>query len=211
MLDTLGVFKLSEKEVVLMIGITFVERQMVSLGLMERELFELYTKLSLKVEDLSSKTLFAYIASDSLKHSTVLVRIIEEAGGSKLKEQDCDANIRYHIDLIKALSTDISRTKKIDREELLSIIDTLAGFETLLFDEYAKAFRVDTTKLIEEDEDPNKNEYDINIFSLIVKDEDLHKEILLSLVNICDKKLDFKDNAPVVKYQRPDSWYVPPR
>jgi len=194
-----------------MIGITFVERQMVSLGLMERELFEMYTKLSERVEDLPAKTLFTYIASDSLKHSTVLVKIIEEAGGSKLKEQDCDENIRYHIDLIKALSTDISRTKKVDREELLSIIDTLAGFETLLFDEYAKAFHVNTTKLTEEDEDPDKNETDLSIFSLIVKDEDLHKQILLSLVNICDKKLDFKDNTPVVKYQSPDSWYVPPR
>jgi rubrerythrin len=194
-----------------MIGITFVERQMVSLGLMERELFELYTKLSERVEDLPAKTLFTYIASDSLKHSTVLVKIIEEAGGSKLKEQDCDENIRYHIDLIKALLTDISRTKKVDREELLSIIDTLAGFESLLFDEYAKAFHVDTTKLTEEDEDPDKNETDFSIFSLIVKDEDLHKQILLSLVNICDKKLDFKDNTPVVKYQSPDSWYVPPR
>ena len=176
-----------------MIGITFVERQMVSLGLMERELYQLYTNLSSKVEELPAKTLFAYIASDSLKHSSVLVK-----------------TIRYNIDLIKTLSTDISRTKNIGRKELLSIIDTLAGFETLLFDEYAKAFRVDTTQLIE-DEDPDKNENELSVFSLIVKDEDLHKQILLSLVNVCDKKLDFKDNTPIVKYQRPDSWYVPPR
>ncbi len=193
-----------------MIGITFVERQMVSLGLMERELYQLYTNLSSKVEDLPAKTLFAYIASDSLKHSTVLVKILDEAGGSKLKESDCDETIRYHMDLINSLSTDISRTKKVGREELLSIIDTLAGFETLLFDEYAKAFHVDTKQLTE-DEDPDKNEPDLSVFSLIVKDEDLHKQILLSLVNMCDKKLDFKDNTPIVKYQRPDSWYVPPR
>jgi rubrerythrin len=195
----------------MMIGITFVERQMVSLGLMEKELYQLYTNLSSKVEDLPAKTLFAYIASDSLKHSTVLVKILEEAGGSKLKEQDCDENIRYHIDLVKSLSSDISRTKTVGREELLSILDTLANFETLLFDEYAKAFRVDTTELTEENEDPDKNEQELSVFSLIVKDEDLHKQILLSLVNMCDKKLDFKDNTPIVKYQRPDSWYVPPR
>jgi len=140
-----------------------------------------------------------------------LVKILEEAGGSKLKEQDCDENIRYHIDLVKSLSSDISRTKTVGREELLSIIDTLANFETLLFDEYAKAFRVDTTELTKENEDPDKNEQELSVFSLIVKDEDLHKQILLSLVNMCDKKLDFKDNTPIVKYQRPDSWYVPPR
>ncbi|MFZ7137197.1 MAG: hypothetical protein ACOWW1_02080 [archaeon] len=194
-----------------MIGITFVERQMVSLGLMERELFELYTKLSSKAEDLPAKTLFAYMANDSLKHSTVLVKILEEAGGSKLKEQDCDETIRYQIDLVKSLSSDISRTKTIVREELLSIIDTLANFETLLFDEYAKAFRVDTTQLTEENDDPDKNEQELSVFTLIVKDEDLHKQILMSLVNMCDKKPDLKDNTPVVKYQRPDSWYVPPR
>ena len=198
------------KKGVLMIGITFVERQMVSLGLMERELYELYTNLSSKVEDLAAKTLFVYIASDSLKHSTVLVTILEEAGGSKLKEQDCDETIRYNIDLIETLSADIARTKKVGREELLSIIDTLAGFETLLYDEYAKAFHIDTTKLVE-DEDPDKNESDLSVFGLILKDEDLHKRILLSLVNMCDKKLDFKDNTPIVKYQSPDSWYVPPR
>ena len=194
-----------------MIGITFVERQMVSLGLMERELYELYTNLSDKVEDLAARTLFTYVASDSLKHSTVLVKVLEEAGGSKLKEHDCNETIRYNIDLIEALSSDISRRKKVGREELLSIIDTLAGFETLLYEEYAKAFHVDTVRLIEENADPNKNEPDLSIFGFIVKDEDLHKQILLSLVNICDKKLDFKDNAPIVKYQSPDSWYVPPR
>lgn len=193
-----------------MIGITFVERQMVSLGLMERELYTLYINLSSKVEDLAAKTLFAYIASDSLKHSTVLVKILEEAGGSKLKEHDCNETIRYNIDLINTLSTDISRTKKINREDLLSIIDTLAGFETLLYDEYARAFHVDTAQLIE-NQDPDKNQPDLSIFSLIVNDEDLHKQILLSIVNCFDKKLDFKDNAPVVKYQSPDSWYVPPR
>jgi len=195
----------------MMIGITFVERQMVSIGLMEKELYQLYTNLSSKVEELPAKTLFVYIASDSLKHSTVLVKILEEAGGSKLKEQDCDENLRYHIDLVKSLSSDISRTKTVGREELLSIIDTLANFETLLFDEYAKAFRVDTTELTEENEDPDKNEQELSVFSLIVKDEDLHKKILLSLVNMCDKKLDFKNNTPIVKYQRPDSWYMPPR
>ena len=193
-----------------MFGVTFVERQMVSLGLMERELYQLYTNLSSKVEDLVAKALFAYIASDSLKHSTVLVKIIEEAGGSKLKEHDCDENIRYNIDLISTLSSDVSRTKLVGREELLSIIDTLAGFENLLYTEYAKAFHIDISQLMEE-EKPDADESDLNIFSLIVNDEDLHKRILLSLVTACDKKLDFKDNTPVVKYQSPDSWYVPPR
>ena len=189
-------------------GIPFIERQLVSLGLMERELYQLYTNLAEKVEDLTAKTLLIYIATDSFKHSTVFVTIIEEAGGSNLKEQDCDENIRYHINLITTLAEDVSKTKTIDNNDLLPLIDTLAGFENLLCEEYSKAFNIDLNKNETYDED---SEYTLNIFNLIIKDEDLHKRILLSMTGLCDKKLDFKDNAPIVKYQRPDSWYVPPR
>ena len=191
-------------------GIVFIERQILSLGLMERELYQLYSNLSEKVEDLAAKALFAYIATDSLKHSTILVTIIEEVGGSKVREQDCDANIRYNIDLITSLSKDVSKRQMIDREELISLIDTLAGFESLLYDEYSRAFHLETTQFTK-DEINKSQETDLDIFSLIVNDEDLHKRILLSIVNSCDKTLDFKNNTPVVKYQNPDSWYVPPR
>ena len=191
-------------------GIVFIERQILSLGLMERELYQLYSNLSEKVEDLAAKALFAYIATDSLKHSTILVTIIEEAGGSKVREQDCDDNIRYNIELITTLSKDVSKRQRIDREELMSLIDALAGFESLLYNEYSKAFHLETTQFTK-DEINKSQESDLDIFSLIVNDEDLHKKILLSIVNSCDKTLDFKNNTPIVKYQNPDSWYVPPR
>jgi len=187
-----------------------MERQILSLGLIERELYQLYTKLSEKVEDLAAKSLFAYIATDSLKHSTILVTIIEEAGGSSVKERDCDENIRYNIELITTLSKDISKRQLIGREDLISLVDTLVSFEGLLYDEYSKAFHLETTRFMKV-ERSKTTESDINIFRLIVDDEDLHKRILISIVSLCDKKLDFKNNAPIVKYQHPDSWYVPPR
>ena len=191
-------------------GIVFIERQILSLGLMERELYQLYANLSEKVEDLAAKALFTYIATDSLKHSTILVKIIEEAGGSRVREQDCDENIMYNIELITALAKDISKRKIIGREELISLIDTLAGFEKLLYDEYSKAFSLETTRFME-DERNKSHESDLDILSLIVDDEDRHKRILLSIVNLCDKKIDFKNTAPIVKYQNPDSWYIPPK
>jgi len=191
-------------------GIVFMERQILSLGLIERELYQLYSNLSEKVEDLAVKSLFAYIATDSLKHSTILVTIIEEAGGSRVREQDCDENIRYNLELIATLSKDVSKKQIIDREELISLIDTLAGFESLLYDEYSKAFHLETTQFMK-DERKKSHESDLDIFSLIVNDEDLHKRILLSIVSLCDKKLDFKNNAPIFKYQNPDSWSVPPK
>lgn len=187
-----------------------MERQILSIGLIERELYQLYSNLSEKAEDLAAKSLFAYVATDSLKHSTILVTIIEEAGGSKVKEQDCNPTIAYNIELIQKISKDISKRQAVDREELISLIDSLVSFENLLYNEYSKAFCLQTTPL-EETERGKTDKPDLNIFSLIVDDEVLHKRILSSIVNQCDKKLDFKNNAPIVKYQRPDSWYVPPR
>jgi rubrerythrin len=191
-------------------GIDFIERQIISLGLMEQELYQLYTNLAEKVEDLMAKSLFTYIATDSLKHSTIFVTILEEAGGSNLREQDCDPNIKYNIDLVTTLARNVSKSKTIRHEDLLSLIHTLAGFENLLYNEYSKAFHLETKRYLNKYRETEDCESDLNIFRLIVNDEDLHKRILLSIVKVCDKKLDFKDNTPVVKYQRPDSWYVPP-
>ena len=78
------------------IEIMVFERQILSLALIEKELYQLYTNLSEKVEDVAVKTLFSYIATDSLKHSNILVTIIEEVDGSKAQEQDCDADIIYN-------------------------------------------------------------------------------------------------------------------
>ena len=125
-------------------GIAFIEKQIVSLSLMEKELYQLYSNLAEKVEDLTAKSLFAYMATDSLKHSTVFVTIIEEAGGSNLKEHECDEQIRYNMDLVTELADNVSKAKTIRREELISLIDTLAGFENLLHDEYSKAFHLET-------------------------------------------------------------------
>ncbi|MCW4034882.1 MAG: hypothetical protein NWF03_05915, partial [Candidatus Bathyarchaeota archaeon] len=58
----------------------------------------------------------------------------------------------------------------------------------------------------QKDEEP-----ELNIFNLIVGDEERHQRILMALTKLCDRKLSFKQDAPVVKYQSPDSWYVPPR
>jgi hypothetical protein len=186
------------------------ERQVLSLALIEKELFQLYTELAEKVEDVSAKTMLSYIATDSLKHSTILVAIIDEVDGSKVRENDCDANTIYNKELIKALSRDISKSRKVSQQELISLIDTLCSFENLLFKGYKRAFHLEYTPFINR-ESQKDDETELNIFKLIVNDEERHQKILLSLAKLCDNKLTFKHDAPIVKYQSPDSWYVPPR
>jgi rubrerythrin len=190
--------------------IMFFERQVLSLAFLEKELYQLYINLSEKVEDVSAKTLFSYIATDSLKHSTILVAIIEEVDGSKAREQDCNENIKYNKKVIKAVSDDVAASERVGREELISLIDTLVGFETLLFTEYKKAFHLEYSGFAEYERHKD-HEAELNIFNLIVGDEERHQRILLAITDLCDKKSSFRNDAPIVKYQNPDSWYVPPR
>jgi rubrerythrin len=187
------------------------ERQVLSLALVEKELCELYTNLLERVKDVTPKTLLSYIAIDSLKHSTILATIIEEVDGSKVKESDCDITIRYNKGLIRTLSKDIAMRSVISNDELISFISTLIGFENLLFTEYKKAFHLEFAGFKKYGSDRCNKDEQLNIFTLIVGDEERHKRILGEMAVLCDRKLSLKRNAPVVKYQSPDSWYTPPR
>jgi hypothetical protein len=187
------------------------ERQVLSLALIEKELFELYTNLLERVEDVTPKTLLSYIATDSLKHSTILAAILDEVDGSKTKESDCDITILYNKGLIRTLSKDIAMRSAVSIDELISLIGTLAGFENLLFTEYKKAFHLEFSGVKKYGSDRSKEDEELNIFTLIVGDEERHQRILGEMAVLCDRKLSFKRSAPAVKYQNPDSWYVPPR
>jgi hypothetical protein len=182
-----------------------LERKIPGFILLEQELHKLYNNLSEKVEEVAIKALFTYIAADSLKHSLILTRIVREFGGSKTKEKDFDMNIKYSKNLIHTLSKNVSKSRKIGNEELAALSDTLIGFESLLLDEYSKAFRVRESRF------PNnwrnsKNQQKMDILSLIVSDEERHLEILLWIVSSEDKKLNFKSDAPIPLYQNPDAW-----
>lgn len=182
-----------------------IERKIPGFILLEQELHKLYNNLSEKVEDIAIKTLFTYIAADSLKHSIILTRIAKEFGGLKVKEKDFDINIKYSKNLIATLSKDISKSRKINDEELTSFSDTLLGFESLLLEEYSKAFRVKKSRFSTHWRN-SKNQQEMDILSLIVDDEERHQDILLWIVSSEDKKLNFKNDAPIPLYQNPDAW-----
>ncbi len=184
------------------------ERQILSLALLEKELYQLYTNLSEKVEEIAARTMFAYIATDNLKHSTILVKIIEEVNGSKLREVDCDQNIIHTQKLINAITKNVEKSEKINRKELLTLICTLTDFENLLYSGYLKAFHLEYISTKGQQE--SQKETDLNIFNLIVQDEELHQRILSSITRLCDRNLTFNTSAPVVKYTNPDSWYKTP-
>ena len=188
--------------------ISFFERQTLSLVQLEKELYQLYSRISKKVDDLAAKTLFSYLANDSLKHSRILAIMIGEFNVSKVREQDCDQNILYTRRLLRSHTNDLKKRGNISLDELEPLIDAFLGIENLLFTEYKKAFHLEYTNF---DARELKNNADINIFNLIVDDEDRHQKILSTILTLNDNKMSYKGNSPVVKYQNPDSWYTTPR
>ena len=187
--------------------ISFFERQTLSLVQLEKELYQLYSRLSKKVDDLAAKTLFSYLANDSLKHSRILGIMIDEVNISKIREQDCNQTMLYTKQVLRSHTNDLKKRGNISLDELEPLIDAFLGIENLLFTEYKKAFHMQYSNLTRQE----KNDAEINIFSLIVDDEDRHQKILSTILALNDIKLSCKENSPVVKYQNPDSWYTAPR
>jgi rubrerythrin len=186
------------------------ERQLFSLALIEKELHQLYSILSKKVDDLAVKSLFSYISTDSLKHSKILATIFEEVNNSKIREKHCAQNIIHTKKLIKKLVSDIKKCETISVETLKPLVETLVSFENLLLDEYKKAFHLEYTGFDEQGL-TKKQDTNLNVFTLIVCDEEQHQKILLTVITLCGKKLSFTKDSLIAKYQYPDSWYVPPR
>ena len=187
--------------------VSFFESQTLSLLQLEKELYRLYSRLSKKVDDLAAKTLFSYLANDSLKHSRILGIMINEVNLSKVREQDCEQNMLYTKRLLRSHTDDLKKRGSISLDELEPMMDAFLGIENLLFTEYKKAFHLQYTRLAGQE----KNDADINIFSLIVDDEDRHQKILSAILALKENKMSYKQNSPVVKYQNPDSWYTAPR
>ena len=187
--------------------VSFFESQTLSLLQLEKELYRLYSRLSKKVDDLAAKTLFSYLANDSLKHSRILGIMINEVNLSKVREQDCEQNMLYTKRLLRSHTDDLKKRGSISLDELEPMMDAFLGIENLLFTEYKKAFHLQYTRLAGQE----KNDADINIFNLIVDDEDRHQKILSAILALKENKMSYKQNSPVVKYQNPDSWYTVPR
>jgi hypothetical protein len=134
--------------------------------------------------------------------------ILQEITGWKVNESDCDANIRYAITQVDALSKDISKIPKLDNRRLASLADGLAEFESLLLEKYSNTFQLSTHQSRTEETHPTRQRGK-NIFELIVSDEERHQDALATIKRLSDK-FGLQINDPFVRYQTPDAWYTPP-
>ena len=183
------------------------------LYLLESEVFGLYKSLSQKVDDPLVKSLFTYIAYDSLKHSIILKGISGNIGESEPKFVECKKKLATIWEDITSLSKQIANRERLDDQIISLTINNLVNFESSFSEEYLIIVQLKTYQFMAEE---IYKLYDVNlenmkdVFELIIKDEENHKEILFTIKDLLSPKEEIVEtHTPKVKYQRPDAWYTP--
>ena len=178
-------------------------------GNLEEKVFALYRTLSDKLQNPIVKSLLLYIAYDSLKHSLTMRGIAETISKSKPKPEDCERKMNQIWRKITSLSAEISNRETIGDHELSALATELAGFENSLSEEYFVLVQLKTLEYMTK-EITQMYKVDLDglrdIFELIIKDEENHREILNSIGELFATEQIMKNNTPVVKYQHPEAW-----
>ena len=176
---------------------------------LEEKVFSLYRTLSDKVQNPIVKSLLLYIAYDSLKHSLIMRGIAETISKSKPSPEDCERKLNQIWKELASLSAEIANRERVADSELSPLAKELAGFENSLSEEYFVLVQLKTLEYMTK-EIAQMYKVDLaglkDIFELIIKDEENHREILNSIENLFVTEEIMKNNTPVVKYQHPEAW-----
>jgi rubrerythrin len=175
---------------------------------LEERTFSLYRSIASKTKNLLARSSLYYIAYDSLKHSVIMREIAETISPSKPKTGDCEKKLKQVWQKISDLSDEVTEKQKLNESDLPDLMNRLAGFENSLSEEYFVLVELKTFDFMSKE---ISQIYKVNlesvkyVFELIAKDEENHREILLSLEELF-KKEPFKNNTPIVRYQHPNAW-----
>jgi len=176
---------------------------------LEERTFALYRTLSDKIQNPLMKSLFLYIAYDSLKHSLIMRGIAESVSQSKPKAGDCEKKLKRVWEKIVAFHEEISKCQKLSDAELSSLARDLAGFENSLSEEYVVLVQLKTLEYMAK-QVAQLYKVDLaslkSIFEWIIKDEENHREILTSIEELFTSEETAKDTTPIVRYQHPEAW-----
>ena len=175
---------------------------------LEEKVFSLYRGLSEKTQNQLVKSSLIYIAYDSLKHSVIMRGIAESISQSKPKSGNCGKKLKQLWGNITAMSEEITAKQKLNDSDLPDLMQRLAGFENSISEGYFVLVQLKTFQFMtKEISQIYKIDFENvkSIFELITKDEENHREILLSLQERLAQE-PVKDTTPVVRYQNPNAW-----
>jgi len=178
-------------------------------SVLEEKTFRLYKSLSDKVEMPLVHSLLLYIAHDSQKHSAILKGIGESISKSE-KIPDCKKRFADTGSTIDRLQEEIAEEGKTNSSNVPSLVKKLTVLESTFGEEYYSLVQLKTLEYMEKEIREN---YDVevedlkSIFETIIRDEELHSELLARMKRMLSAEEEKKEpKAPMVKYTNPDSW-----
>jgi len=177
------------------------------LGILEGRVFQLFGRISEKVELPTVKFSLLYVAYDSLKNSVILGELSKSLAMSEVKIRDYEKVLGEVWKTVAGLSKEILEKEKIGEENLLLLTKKLISIyavllvqlKTLRFmsKEISEAYNVDIETLN-------------SILELVIEDEETDTQVLTHIKDFFVKKPEEAiDGTPTTKYTNPDKWYRP--
>jgi rubrerythrin len=178
-------------------------------SVLEERTSSLYKTVAEKVDVPLVRSLLLYIAHDSQKHAAILKGVSESIGKPVAKAKDCDKRFRESAVAIEHISREISE-RKILKLRGPELIEKLTMLESTIGEEYYMLVQLKTLKYMQKEiRETTGIEVDNlkDIFETIIKDEELHSELLSKMKNaVVAVVKESEPKAPEVKYTHPDSW-----
>jgi len=177
------------------------------LGVLEGRAFQLFGRISEKVELPRAKFCLLYVAYDSLKNSVILGELSKSLGMPEVKAKDYERILGEVWKMVGALSKDILKLERITKEDLLSFANKLIGVYALTIVQL-KTLRFMSKEI--------SQVYDVDlevlegILDLVIEDEETDTQVLMALKDLfIEKPTTAASGPPTAKYTSPDRWYEP--
>jgi hypothetical protein len=186
---------------------TDIAKFLFCLGILEGKAFQLFGRISDKVEQPLAKYSLLYVAYDSLKNSVILGELGKSFSMSEVKAKDYEKILGGVWKMVEKLSRDTLKVNRITSEALVSFADKLIGTYTMMIVQL-KTLRFMSREISEA--------YDVDldilhgIFDLLIEDEETDGQVLMALKDLSlEKPSAVVDRPPPIKYTDPDRWYEP--
>ena len=179
------------------------------LSVLENKTAVLYENLSGRVEPPLIKSLLLSISKDSSKHSVLLKGVADNICDSEQNAKDCAKNLGDVWNTVNGFLDELNKKKRVRKVYFSELLPKLMGLESSLGEEYYIFVQMKTLQLMVKE---IKQLYNIdldkikNVFESIIRDEEHHREILVTIKDIINEDSVEKHDTPKVKYVNPDAW-----
>jgi hypothetical protein len=183
-----------------------VAKYLFSLGILEGRAFQLFLRISEKVELPLAKFSLLYVAYDSLKNSVILGNLSQSAV-PEVRTKNHETVLGEVWKMVNDFSKEILKMETITKENLLSFADKLVRIYAV------KLVQLKTLGFMSRE---ISEAYDIDleiikgVLELVVEDEETDTQILMGIKDLfVEKTRRVADDRPMVKYTHPNAWHEP--